>query len=221
MLTAAQIEGQMNECIVATALYYLDSEHLTPRRLSFRMMTDSTQAEMEDQVGQDMYKVYERIYGTRLGGDQEGRETVQTCGSVETPEGRLLAFPNIFLKNRNKPGHRRFIALWLVDPLRRIVSTANVPPQQFDWWIKAVFGTEAKTLGNMPPGVFQLLLEQELLLQSGMKSRLPSEVMDMVRSQVAPDGLMTVERARRHRLTVMEERSAFATTAREEEWANR
>lgn len=24
--------------------------------------------------------------------------------------------------------------LWLIDPHRRIISTANVPPQQRDWW---------------------------------------------------------------------------------------
>lgn len=38
------------------------------------------------------------------------------------------------LKDATKPGHRRFLALWLVDPHERIVSTANVPPQQPDWW---------------------------------------------------------------------------------------
>lgn len=38
------------------------------------------------------------------------------------------------LQDPTKPGHRRFIALWLVDPHRRILSTANVPPQQKDWW---------------------------------------------------------------------------------------
>lgn len=29
------------------------------------------------------------------------------------------------------------MALWLVDPHERIVSTANVPPQQKDWWMEA------------------------------------------------------------------------------------
>jgi hypothetical protein len=29
------------------------------------------------------------------------------------------------------------LALWLVDPHERIVSTANVPPQQKDWWTEA------------------------------------------------------------------------------------
>lgn len=40
------------------------------------------------------------------------------------------------LEDPTKPGHRRFIALWLIDPHVRVVSTANVPPQQKDWWIE-------------------------------------------------------------------------------------
>lgn len=38
------------------------------------------------------------------------------------------------LQDPTRPGHRRFLALWLVDPHTRIVSTANVPPQQRAWW---------------------------------------------------------------------------------------
>ncbi len=40
------------------------------------------------------------------------------------------------LVDSTKPGYRRFLALWLIDPHRRIISTANVPPQQADWWIE-------------------------------------------------------------------------------------
>ncbi|KAH6839436.1 hypothetical protein B0I37DRAFT_400043 [Chaetomium sp. MPI-CAGE-AT-0009] len=229
------IEGQMNEHIVATALYYLDSENVTPSELSFRMATSPEQNGLRSRVRQHMYTVYEHIYGTGLSYD-ENSETVQTYGSVATPEGRLLAFPNVFqhrvssfsLQDRTKPGHRRFIALWLVDPLLRIVSTANVPPQQFDWWAEAVFGSEVKTAGEMPPEMFQLLLEQgadkvikpsEELLQS-MRNRLPAEVMNMVRQEVVSPGLMTAEQARRHRLALMEERSAFVLANETNAWGN-
>jgi hypothetical protein len=84
----------MNEHIVATALYYLDSENVTPSQLSFRMATSSDQDTLQSQVGQDMYTVYEHIYGTKLGMGV-GSDRVQTYGSVATPEGRLLAFPNV------------------------------------------------------------------------------------------------------------------------------
>ena len=56
--------------------------------------------------------------------------------------GQLLASPNIFkhrvaplrLENPSKPGYRKTLALFLIDPHCRIISTANVPPQQKDWW---------------------------------------------------------------------------------------
>ncbi len=86
----------MNEHIVAVALYYLDSENVTPTRLSFRMATSSWQEKLSEQVAQDMYRPYERVYGTGLGAHWACVNPVsQTYGSVETPEGRLLAFPNV------------------------------------------------------------------------------------------------------------------------------
>lgn len=32
-----------------------------------------------------------------------------------------------------KPGHRRVLVLWLVEPHYGIILTANVPPQQAEW----------------------------------------------------------------------------------------
>jgi hypothetical protein len=83
----------MNEHIVATALYYLDSENVTPSRLFFRMATSEEQDELSYQSGQNMWGVYEYIYGTRL--RDTDADAVQPYGNVETREGRLLAFPNV------------------------------------------------------------------------------------------------------------------------------
>jgi hypothetical protein len=82
----------MNEHICATALYYLDSENITDSNLSFRMQTD---AYLNDDiiVGQDSYHWLEKIYGTNLGSGNS--PCLQNYGSVETPQGRLLAFPNV------------------------------------------------------------------------------------------------------------------------------
>ncbi len=85
----------MNEHIVAVALYYLDSENVTPTRLSFRMATNLWQEKLSERVTQCVYEVYERIYGTGLGIHWLHAHTVQRYGSVQTPEGRLLAFPNV------------------------------------------------------------------------------------------------------------------------------
>lgn len=69
---------------------------------------------------------------------------VQELGSIATPQGRLLAFPNTLqhcvdpfsLEDKTRPGHRRFLVLWLVDPHYRVLSTRNVPPQRHDWWVE-------------------------------------------------------------------------------------
>ena len=76
------------------------------------------------------------IYGC----EQDG-PTVQEVGSVFCKEGRLLTFPNILqhrvlpfkLADSTKPGHRKILALFLVDPNIKIISTANIPPQRGDW----------------------------------------------------------------------------------------
>jgi hypothetical protein len=95
VLSTKQIECQMNEHICATALYYVDCENVTASQLSFRMQTRSgiDQEEKRFMVGQNSYKWLEQIYGTTLGsGDSPA---LQNYGSIETKEGRLLAFPNV------------------------------------------------------------------------------------------------------------------------------
>lgn len=70
------------------------------------------------------------------------------------------------LADLSKPGHRRFIALWLVDPHKRIISTANVPPQQLSWWVESILGTITKSdarkepTTDLPPEIVGLLQER-------------------------------------------------------------
>lgn len=88
------VEGQMNEHICATALYYLDSENITDTHLSFRMQTSAyLNDEDEYNVGQGNYHWMESVYGTRLG--QGNSPCLQNYGSVTTRQGRLVAFPNV------------------------------------------------------------------------------------------------------------------------------
>ncbi|KAJ4396953.1 hypothetical protein N0V93_001176 [Gnomoniopsis smithogilvyi] len=224
------IEGLMNERICATALYYLDSENITDSSLSFRMQTSHHQTDLQDQVGQDSYRWLECNYGTRL--SVTNGSCIQNYGSVNTCEGRLLAFPNVFqhrvspfeLVDKQKPGHRRFIALWLVDPHLRIISTANVPPQQEDWWVESVFGASANeqkaAAKKLPAEVVQLLRDKGMDLPSvdddskGVK--LPNEVLEMVRKELNL-GIFTMQEAKEHRLALMAERTTQQVNA-EIEW---
>ena len=87
---------------------------------------------------------------------------VQTLGDVSTREDRLLAFSNVYqhrvspfeLRDRSKPGHRKIVALFLVDPYIRILSTANVPPQQQEWWAKYAYSASDR-LRSLPNEVFE------------------------------------------------------------------
>jgi hypothetical protein len=89
------IEGQMNEHICGTALYYLDSENITESSLSFRMQTSYYISDPDEPyyVGQDNYHWMESAFGTSL--SPGSSPCLQNYGTVRTCEGRLLAFPNV------------------------------------------------------------------------------------------------------------------------------
>lgn len=80
----------MSEHIVATALYYLDSENITTSSLEFRMKADE-HPDLEDTIGQDNYRPNQVMFGCLF---KDG-EALQKLGNVETRQGRLLAFPNV------------------------------------------------------------------------------------------------------------------------------
>lgn len=116
---------------------------------------------------------------------------MQDVGSIETRQGRLITFPNILqhqvqpfrLADPTKPGYRKILALFLVDPGVRIISTANVPCQRQDWWREAV--DEEKT----------------------MLDKLPLEVHNNIFSQV--DVPVSMGHAKKLRLELMDERKQF------------
>ena len=127
------------------------------------------------------------------------------------------------LKDPTKPGHRRFIALWLVDPFQRIISTANVPPQQMDWWLDSLLGStpeaRKKALSKIPAELVALMREKGLNTNSSTataEAKLPQELMEMTREYFLADGDMSsmgLEEAKEHRLKLMSERSAFVEVA--------
>ncbi|KAF4443980.1 hypothetical protein F53441_11275 [Fusarium austroafricanum] len=223
------VEGQMNEHIVGTALYYLDSENITPRSLQLRMQTNSYQEDWD--VGQDSYTWMEQVYGARL----SGGDCLQRYGSVETKQGRLLAFPNVFhhrvppfeLEDKTKPGHRRFIALWLVDPRTRIINTGNVPPQQHGWWTDKAFGNlEEKNANKVPRTLAKMMSEVapdhdglKAAVSAGSGKSLPKELIDMVEAETGNLAIpMSLDEAKEHRLKLMDERTRYERTA-ETKWS--
>jgi hypothetical protein len=85
---------------------------------------------------QDEHQFLEDIYGV-----QQHGSTVQQTGPVVCTEDRLITFPNVLqhrvepfrLQDPTRPGHRKILALFLVDPNIEVISTAHVPPQQRAW----------------------------------------------------------------------------------------
>ncbi|KAK1225615.1 hypothetical protein PQX77_011442 [Marasmius sp. AFHP31] len=82
------IEGQLNEHICASAIYYYDQSNVTESRLAFRQLTEGQVIE-EMEYDQDDYEGLEELFGIEQSGPY-----LLDLGSVSTNEGRLLVFPN-------------------------------------------------------------------------------------------------------------------------------
>jgi hypothetical protein len=138
---AWHVEGMQNERIVCSGIYYYESENITESLLSFRQSVDSpTDNESDRSDGQ------EQGYISHYFGISNGNYLSEQLGSVETKAGRCIAFPNVFqhqvqpfeLADKTKPGVRKILVFFLVDPFAPILSTANIPPQQREWYADAL-----------------------------------------------------------------------------------
>ncbi|TFK70985.1 hypothetical protein BDN72DRAFT_491378 [Pluteus cervinus] len=188
---AWHVEGQLNEHICATALYYYDNENVTGSHLAFRQRFNGDDAlSINDPDGVPTH--YDWLPG--VFGCTNMDSTVQDVGQIETKQGRLLTFPNLLqhqvqpfkLADPTKPGHRKLLALFLVDPNVKIISTANVPCQRIDWWKDAIH--------NGPEEVHQV--------------KIPVELQEQILADV--EGFpLSMEEAKKLRLQLMDERSIF------------
>ncbi|EME79070.1 uncharacterized protein MYCFIDRAFT_116770 [Pseudocercospora fijiensis CIRAD86] len=167
------IEGQLNEHICASAIYYYDTDNITESHLSFREFVCVDTLTGDTEYEQDDYEHILRLYGIEQNGP-----AIQTLGKVNTKEGRMIAFPNVLqhkvepfeLADKSKAGHRKILALFLVDPYLRIPSTAHVPPQQKNWWRAMVHDLDR--VQNLPPELAERVVdaEQDLLSMEDAKA---------------------------------------------------
>lgn len=124
------VEGTDAEQIVATGLYYFGCENITESRLSFRVVVGEPDYEQSDYAGMAA------LYGLR-----NEERLVQYLGSVTAQNGRGVVFPNTLehkvepfeLVDPTKPGTRKILAFFLVDPTKTIPSSAVIRAQQQDW----------------------------------------------------------------------------------------
>lgn len=189
-----KLTGIQNEHICASALYYYSSDNISSSRLAF--MQRSHYDYMEVWYEQNEHDFLEAVYGL-----SNEEPAIQEVGSVACTEGRLLTFPNILqhrvqpfsLADPTKPGCRKILALFLVDPAIRIISTANVPPQQRDWWAEDV---QRDLRGHHDVGL----------------GKLSQEIFDKVVESV-DDFPIGMDDAKEIRLSLMAERSHFNISA--------
>ncbi|CAK7275558.1 hypothetical protein SEPCBS57363_006758, partial [Sporothrix epigloea] len=169
-----KLAGQLNEHIAAIAIFAFDTENVTEPRVAFRQkLNTDARLYRYDECFQPPDNVPECYYSSNVDGPAhligKSNDTgalaeilgisemdlapvwtkpydYQHIGSVATPQGRLVAFPNVLehriepfrLVDGTKPGRYRWLTLYLVDPHYRVCSTRNVPPQQHDWWAAAM-----------------------------------------------------------------------------------
>ena len=62
------------------------------------------------------------------------------------------------LADSTRDGHLTILKLHLVDPYRRIISTAIVPPQRRDWWADELRAT-VPVFHRLPPEIWARVIE--------------------------------------------------------------
>ncbi|KAI0668084.1 hypothetical protein C8Q78DRAFT_1048309 [Trametes maxima] len=187
------VEGMANENIVATGLYYYACDNITQSRLDFRHFVGDSEAGVYFPYEQSDDKGYSVVYGFS-GGDPMNQE----IGHIVAEEDKCIAFPNVYqhcvdafeLADKSRPGYRKILCFFLVNPTTQILSTADVPPQQADWSMK------------------------EMVRAPGLRE-LPAELFDMI-VDYAQEGTITREEAQRHREELMKERVHFVAQHNEQ-----
>ncbi|KAI2467403.1 hypothetical protein F4781DRAFT_402292 [Annulohypoxylon bovei var. microspora] len=155
-----QIEGALNDRIVAIAFYCYDVENISESRLWFKQTIHAETQTIEQPL--DRLGVEKEFHSMRW--FQFPERPIQTIGSVLMRPGRMLAFPNVFqhqeegvgLLDPAKPGYRKMLAMFLVDPNIRVLSTGVVQPQQKDWWVREV--RKISPFSKVPMEIFDIIM---------------------------------------------------------------
>ena len=123
------VEGMSHEHIVATALFILDRDpDVDGGTIRFK------RGYTREEAGQVFWNIAQCRPEPV---DEMVDRGMIPLGSVDTPAGRLVVFPNSHVhkltpmtSRSGSLARRRIVVFWLVDPDHRILSTADVPPQQ-------------------------------------------------------------------------------------------
>lgn len=139
------VEGIEEERIVASGIYYFEVENITESNLSFRQSIEDPHYEQNDDRG--VYAIY---------GMKNEDPLNQDLGGLAALRGRCIVFPNVYqhrvapfkLVDKTKPGYRKILVFFLVDPTVTVISTQNVLPQQVDWADVKLDSDKRKTMSR-------------------------------------------------------------------------
>ncbi|TCD63734.1 hypothetical protein EIP91_004985 [Steccherinum ochraceum] len=163
------VEGMLNERIVSTGIYYYDSDNISDSQLQFRTSVP----------GVPYHQQNDDICTQILYGVDHDVELLQERGKVSTSAGLSVAFPNIYqhclspfhLVDPTKPGHRKILAFFLVDPNIKIPSASDVAPQQASWMLEFMYDTSHKGIGGtyferLPIELREIIVEYAFMSQA-------------------------------------------------------
>ncbi|KAL9937570.1 hypothetical protein V8E36_003979 [Tilletia maclaganii] len=164
------VQGTHREKFCAAGIVYFDQDNTEGSTISLRSALDPALAQGMVSATQQDYDGVSEFYG--FGPDAE---TTQQVGTFHTKTGRSLAFVNNLhlqispckLADPSKPGFLKTLSFYLVNPLERVISTAQVPPQQYDW----MQGYYSELINSLPPKV-------------------PNEIRDMIVQLAAPASIV-------------------------------
>ena len=83
-----------------------------------------------------------------------------------TKTHRCVAFPNLYqhkvqpfrLEDPTRPGYRKILVFFLVDPTQKVVSTTDVAPQQREWVIEATYcAGQISAFGKVPVELLKMI----------------------------------------------------------------
>ncbi|KAJ2877163.1 hypothetical protein GGH93_000192 [Coemansia aciculifera] len=132
-----QAVGRAEERVFAVGLYFYDVENIASPKLKFR-----------DPVSRSLFYDPNDFYDFCASHDivsvldpYHSCVYTQEVGEVEIKNGSYVCYPNYYqtkmplfeLADPTRPGHVKYIAFNIVDPMFRLISTELVPPQQPDW----------------------------------------------------------------------------------------
>uniref|UniRef100_A0A0L0P6U9 Uncharacterized protein n=1 Tax=Candidozyma auris TaxID=498019 RepID=A0A0L0P6U9_CANAR len=170
------VEGTINEDIVATVLYYYDVENIDDSKLSFKYaFEDPAYEQGDEQYCKDFYGIL------------DGDLMTKYIGSVDARQGRVVVFTNSFqhhvdafkLRDSSRPGHRKILCFFLVDPHNSVTKATDVVPPQNETWVndealmnKFFPGIDAKEVTTMTAkqakeSRLELMDERKVTISSG------------------------------------------------------